>query len=290
METVRKWLQFIFAFLLNSYWLFPFSRNIYQGSLKAICSPGLNCFSCPAATFSCPIGSLQQLLMGAQSALEQGHYCVGLYVLGSMGVLGGIFGRMPCGWVCPFGLLQELIHKLPTNKRTIPYFLTYGKYVVLLLLVVLLPLLVTDGFGYGIPWFCKYMCPAGTLEAGITLIILQPALLSSIGFLFFNKLIILVFYSYFSVLSNRAFCRTSCPLGAFYSLFRRVSLIRLHFDSTRCIRCGECHRLCPMEVKFFETPDDPNCISCLACMNKACKYGAISLRIAGIPIMHSDSQ
>ncbi|MFA7382698.1 MAG: 4Fe-4S binding protein [Desulfurivibrionaceae bacterium] len=288
METVRKWVQVIMGFLMNSSWSFPFTRTIYQGPLKVICSPGLNCYSCPAATTYCPMGSLQQLLGGLRFALENGQYYFGFSVLGSIGILGGLFGRMICGWACPFGFIQELLHKIPTRKFGIPRLLSHGKFVFLLLFVIVLPLVLVDESGLGNPWFCKFVCPAGTLEAGIPMLLLQPNLRNTIGLLFLNKFMIMLIFLTWAIFASRPFCRTACPLGAFYALFSRVRLIKLRLDEARCTNCKACHHVCPMGVKFNESPDDPECISCMACMNKACKFNAISLEIGGIPLAVPD--
>ncbi len=284
MEVIRKFVQTITAILYNGYWAFPVTKTIYQGPIKVICSPGLNCFSCPAATMACPIGSLQQMLAGVRSAFEVGQYHVGLYVIGSLGVLGGFFGRLICGWACPFGLLQELLHKIPSRKFDVPRPLRFCKYFILLFFVVLFPLFLVDEFGFGQTWFCKFICPAGTLEAGLPLLALRPSLTSAVGLLFFNKLIIMIVFIVWSVLSSRPFCRTTCPLGAFYAFFHRVRLVKLRLDTTRCTHCGACHHVCPMGVKFDESPDDAECITCLKCMHQACKYDAISLEAGGIPL------
>lgn len=284
MEFVRKWLQVIFAFAVNGNWSFPFTRAIYQGPLKVMCSPGLNCYSCPASTTYCLIGSLQNLIGGVRLALESGQYFFGLSVLGSMGVLGGLLGRLICGWMCPFGFVQEMLHKIPSRKFHIPRLLNYGKYAVLLVFVFLLPLFAVDDFGGSGPWFCKILCPAGTLEAGLPMLLLQPHLRSTLGVLFGGKLLILVLFLGWSVLSSRPFCRVMCPLGAFYGLFSRVRLVRMHLDKERCTNCEACHAVCPMEVKFNENPNDPECITCMACMSKACKHNAISVEIGGVPI------
>lgn len=284
MEVIRKWIQAILALLVNGSWSFPFTRTIYQGPLKVVCSPGLNCYSCPASTTYCPIGSLQQLMAGLRSALENGQNFFGLFVIGTMGVLGGVFGRLICGWACPFGLIQELLHKIPSRKFNIPKQLNYIKYFFLIFFVIILPLTVVDAFGYGELWFCKYVCPAGTLEAGLPMLILQPELGQTIGLLFFNKLTILIGFILWSILASRPFCRTTCPLGAFYSLFKGLKLIKLRLVEENCTQCEACHAVCPMGVKFNESPEDTECISCLACMSKACKFDAISLEIAGLPI------
>jgi polyferredoxin len=288
METVRKWVQVIMGFLMNGSWSFPFTKTIYQGPLKVLCAPGLNCYSCPAATTYCPMGSLQQLLGGLRFALENGQYYFGFSVIGTIGVLGGLFGRMICGWACPFGFIQEILHKIPTRKFTIPRMFSYGKFIFLLFFVIILPLVIVDEFGSGSTWYCKYVCPAGTLEAGIPMLFLQPNLRNTIGLLFLNKFVIMILFLTWAVFASRPFCRTACPLGAFYALFNRVRLIKLHLDKARCTNCKACHHVCPMGVKFNESPDDPECITCLACMNKACKFDAISLEIGGFSLTVAD--
>jgi len=234
------------------------------------------------------MGSLQQLLGGLRFALENGQYYFGFSVLGSIGILGGLFGRMICGWACPFGFIQELLHKIPTRKFGVPRLLSHGKFVFLFLFVIVLPLALVDESGIGSPWYCKFVCPAGTLEAGIPMLLLQPNLRNTIGLLFLNKFVIMLIFLTWAIFASRPFCRTACPLGAFYALFSRVRLIKLRLDEARCTNCKACHHVCPMGVKFNESPDDPECITCLACMNKACKFDAISLEIGGIPLAVPD--
>lgn len=281
MDFIRKWVQALFFLITNGYWNFPVTRGIYQGPLKVICSPGLNCYSCPAATSYCPIGALQQLMGGLRLSLENGQLFFGLYVIGAMGAIGGFVGRMVCGWACPFGLFQELLNKIPSPSFGIWRPLRFIKYGVLLFMVILLPLFVVDEFGFGHTWFCKYLCPAGTLEAGLPLLILQPGLRGSLGLLFLNKLFFLILFTGWSVVASRPFCRTACPLGAFYGLFSKVKLVKLTLDTEKCTDCKACHPVCPMGVHFNESPDDMDCITCLAC-TKVCSFNAINLEIGGL--------
>ncbi len=281
MQSIRKWVQTIWIFLINGYWAFPFTRNLYQGPLKVICSPGLNCYSCPAATTYCPLGSLQQILGGIRYSLQTGHYYVGTFVIGWMGILGATVGRFICGWACPFGLYQELLHKIPSKKYSIPKKLNYGKYLFLLFFVIILPLVIVDQFGLGAPWFCKYICPAGALEAGIPMVLLMPDLRSTLGMLYINKISILIGFTIWSVFSSRPFCRTTCPLGAFYALFNRFSLIQLQLDEDACTNCKACHKVCPVEIRFNETPGSSECINCMKCASDACTFDAIHIAIAG---------
>ncbi len=281
MSLIRKWVQFLFALMVNGSWSFPFTRMIYQGPLKVICSPGLNCYSCPASTTYCPMGALQQLLGGVRMAMAGGQYFWGLYVVGTLGVIGGFVGRMVCGWACPFGLVQELLYKIPSFKFGIPRWMRYIKFVILLFMVVLLPLLNVDQMGIGSPWFCKYLCPAGTLEAGLPLLVMQPSLRGAVGWLFLNKFICLIIFLVWSIIASRPFCRSFCPLGAFYALFSKVKMVKLQFDAERCTHCQACHKACPMGVRFDESPEDTECISCMAC-SRACSFGAINLEVAGL--------
>ncbi|RLB81900.1 MAG: (4Fe-4S)-binding protein [Deltaproteobacteria bacterium] len=281
--VLRRWIQIIASVLSNAYWLFPFTRGMYQGNLKAVCVPGLNCYSCPAATGACPLGALQNFMAGVRPSLRAGHQHLGLYVVGMLGLIGSLVGRMPCAWVCPFGFLQELIHKIPSRKFEIPTPLTYMKYVFLGLFIFILPLLVVDGFGYGTTWFCKFVCPAGTLEAGIPMILLKPELRDLIGLLFYNKLTILAVFFAWMVLSRRPFCRVVCPLGAIYSLFNKYSVFRMTHDPDKCTHCQTCYFDCPMGVKFYEDPNHYDCIRCLKCLQESCRFGAISYEFAGVP-------
>lgn len=288
MDFIRKWVQALFFLITNGYWNFPLTRGIYQGPLKVICSPGLNCYSCPAATTYCPLGALQQLLSGVRLALGNGQIYIGLYVVSAMGIIGSFVGRMVCGWACPFGFFQELLYKIPSPKFGIWPVLRYVKYALLLFMVILLPLFALDAFDMGAPWFCKYVCPAGTLEAGVPLLIMQPGLRANLGLLFLNKLFFLLLFVGWAVVASRPFCRTACPLGAFYALFSKIKLVKLRLESEKCTHCEACHPVCPMGVRFNESPDDMECISCMAC-SKACNFNAIRLEVGGISLTNDRS-
>ena len=85
--------------------------------------------------------------------------------------------------------MQDLLYKIPLFKKrkNLPghKVLIWAKYVILVLFVILLPLLVVDFTGQGDPWFCKYICPSGTLAAGIPLVLLNENLKLAVGNLIF---------------------------------------------------------------------------------------------------------
>lgn len=264
-------MQGVWTLLSNGYLLGFVNGHIWQGKSKSVCVPGLNCYSCPGAWGACPIGSLQAELAARNLKFP-------FYVTGFLLASGALFGRFVCGFLCPFGWVQDLLYKIKTPK--IKSFkgdrvLRYLKYVVLLVLVILLPSLIRNEAGTGTPWFCKLVCPSGTLFAGIPLLALNESLRSVAGFLFSWKMGILVVVLLLSVFLYRPFCKYLCPLGATYALFNRASFYRLRLEEEKCIHCGECKRVCLMGVDASKKPDDMECIRCGDCV-KNCPTNALS--------------
>ncbi len=258
--------------LTNGYARGYTSGKIFTGNTKALCVPGLNCYSCPGALASCPIGSLQ-------AVLNKGTYKVSLYVVGLLSMFGVLFGRLVCSWMCPFGLVQDLLHKIPIGpkQKNLPghKILRWLRFVVLAVLVVALPILIVDATGTGQPWFCEWLCPSGTLLGGIPLTIVNEEFRKIIGFRFFWKVGLLVLFCLGAIWYYRPFCKYLCPLGAIYGVFNPVSTYRLEIDTNKCVKCHACQRACGMDIATFETPNSMDCIRCGDCM-KACPTGAIS--------------
>ena len=271
--VLRKLVQAASGLAANAHLSGFLSGKIYAGPLKRFCVPGLNCYSCPGAVLACPIGSLQSFL-GAK------HPKFAFYVLGYMSLAGVLVGRFICGWLCLFGLIQELLFLIPVPKLCVPprldRHLRRLKYVMLAALVVLLPIILRDEMGLSAPYFCKWICPAGTLEGGIPLLLLNRGMRSAAHFLYAWKLAILAIILLLSAVIHRPFCKYLCPLGAFYGLFHRFSFLRLRFDPDVCVHCGRCAGICDMQVDPTEEPDSPECIRCGACA-KICPAGALHM-------------
>lgn len=267
----RKLVQIIATLTTNSYLKGFLEGNIYKGDLKKFCVPGLNCYSCPGALGSCPIGSLQAVIGSI-------NYTFSFYSVGFLMLIGTLMGRLVCGWLCPFGLIQELLHKIPSRKINInprASNLKYLKYAVLLVFVFILTAFIANEMGMGDPMFCKYICPAGTLQGGIPLVLLNKSLRSAIGYLFAWKLALLVLTITLSILVFRPFCRFVCPLGAIYALFNAVSIYRFEVEKERCTKCKICSKNCKMDVKVYKSPNDPECIRCGDCIEN-CPNNAIT--------------
>ncbi len=268
----RGWMQAAATLLTNIHLPNFFKGTLYRGDAKTVCVPGLNCYSCPAATGACPIGSLQAVI--GSSKFSFSYYIVGILIL-----FGVLLGRFICGFLCPFGWFQELLHKIPCKKFSTKKLkpLTYLKYVILLVMVILLPALAVNDVGMGDPFFCKYLCPQGVLEGAIPLSIVNSGIREALGDLFTWKFCVLVTVVILSVLFYRPFCKWLCPLGAIYGLMNKVSLCQMKVDKHKCVSCGKCAKACKMDVDVTKTPNHTECIRCGMCI-RACPTKAVRYR------------
>lgn len=265
-DVHRRIAQSLGAVLGHGYLLSFATRAIYQGPLKGLCMPMLSCWACPGAIVSCPIGAMQHFFSAG---------AVPWMIAGGLILVGALVGRMACGWLCPFGLIQDLMYRIPTAKARLPGGLTGVKYAVLALGVVALPLLT------GTSVFCQ-LCPAGTLQAGIPFVLWnpvdplsgRPVVPGPPGGLFLLKVGLLVVLLVLFVTMKRPFCRVLCPLGAAFSLFSRVSAVQLRVAPT-CKRCGRCRGMCPVDHAVTDDPASAECIRCLACTR--CRHVDVTL-------------
>ncbi len=274
MSRIRLWIQIIVTAFTNGYFVGVLKGNIFQGPSKTVCVPGLNCYSCPGAIGACPIGALQAVLGSLK-------YKFSYYVVGILLFFGVVFGRFVCGFLCPFGLVQDLLYKIPIAKcrkrKNLPGHVVWTKlkYLILAVFVIILPMTVKDIIGNGTPWFCKYICPSGTLGAGIPLISSNPNLQMAIGWLFTWKVLILCIILLCSVFIYRPFCKYLCPLGAIYGLCNRISLIKIEVDDSRCIQCRKCQNVCKMDISVWKNPNSSECIRCMDCVSQ-CPTSALA--------------
>ncbi len=265
-EWKRHRVQILWALLTNSYLIGFVQGKIYKGKLKNLCVPGLNCYSCPGAAGTCPIGAMQ-------AVIGNWNFKFAFYAAGFLVFVGALMGRFVCGWLCPFGLIQDLLYKIPFPRKLRTFkgdrLLRKLKYVVLLFFVILLPMFLVDVLGQGAPYFCKLICPVGTLEGGIPLVLLNKSMHGALGWLYAWKNVLLLFTVFLSILIYRPFCKYICPLGAVYSVFNPISVFRYRIDREKCVGCDACAKVCKMQVNPAENPNHPECIRCGQC-KKAC--------------------
>lgn len=185
----------------------------------------------------CPISAVQNIIIKAGNA-----YLL-LFLLPF--VLAVLFGRLFCGYVCPFGALQELLHvrkwrlRIPNRWMRI---LGWTKYALLTFLVA--RILATGELLWtgGTP-FKAFFLWGGT-----------PVTLAVSG------LFVLL-----SVVVYRPFCRVFCPLGALLSLAARFSVFRIRVGS-KCVSCGRCETVCGSEATKNGQADPADCLVCGECI------------------------
>ena len=267
----RLLLQTLTACVSNGYVQGFITGKVFGGPTKAACVPWLNCYSCPGAVASCPVGSLQTVLGGRSRGIS-------FYVMGLLVLFGVVLGRLVCGLLCPFGFIQDLLYRIPLPKLELPRkldrALRWLKYVVAGLLVVALPVALRATTGTGAPFFCKFLCPAGMLEGALPLMAANPRLAAQIGILFWWKIVVLAVVVLVSMCVQRPFCKYLCLLGAFYGLFNRVSLYQMHVERSSCASCHSCVSACPMGLNPEREVNGPECIRCGNC-KAACPTSAI---------------
>jgi len=260
----RLVIQYLSLVLLHSSW---------GPELKWLCNPVLSCHSCVLSWFACPIGVFVHF---------SGYHLVPWLPLGMVLLAGVFLGRLLCGWVCPFGLLQDLLHKIPSVKISLPHWTSYAKYILLVFMVFLIPYFLGESTLYS---FCR-ICPAGTLQASLPSAIaagfasLQTATLVRWGVL----LIILGF----AIVSARSFCKVLCPLGALLAPLNYLSFWTIQAPPETCLSCKKCDAACSMDIqpsirinRGIPANRDPECIVCHECQ-AACVHGKTEGASAGI--------
>jgi ferredoxin-type protein NapH len=241
----RVWVQA--GFLLA--WLDPLLLRMHT-----VCGPVFHCYSCPLAAFACPIGVLANF-----SALHVFPFAA----IGTLVVVGAIFGSFVCGWACPFGFLQDLVARVPTPKFVLPAWTGWCRYAVLAGLVLIVPYLWGEGHWL---FICR-VCPAGAVEAALPYtaqsalnggpIVWPSAVKSGILLVFVGAM----FFAW------RPWCTLLCPLGAIYSIFNRFSVFFLRFQRGDCVGCDKCRSLCKGGHRPQQRVDGLQCVRCLECTN-----------------------
>lgn len=234
-----------------------------------------HCYACPLATFACPVGV---------AAKFASLHMIPLMVLGVVVAAGAFAGSLVCGWACPFGFLQDIFDRVPTRKIRLPNWLGYGRYVVLIVAVGVVPYLWgADNYLY----ICRF-CPAGAIEAGLPMTLRGAAGGEVAATMSAAKWGILIVFVLSAVFIYRPWCRVFCPLGGVLALFNRVSIFHLRFDRIACTRCNLCRSRCPMGQAVDISANTAGCIRCGECT--AC--GAIVPdmgRLRKRPDVHADA-
>ena len=256
----------------------PVKRKIAQLAALAACNMGISlalktgltvpfmyCHGCPLAAFACPIGAIQNFL---------GMRKVPFLVLGILALAFLFLGRATCGWLCPFGALQDLLASLTvkrTGRRPLrhqgPGWTRYLKFLIL-------GATLATSYALAGPTFC-WFCPIGALFAGIPYAIMYSAY--GLGLAFYVHMAILALVLLAALKVPRFWCRYLCPLGAISGLFNKVSVATAQLDLPKCVECHMCLAECPMGLSSLDQiGSSVECILCGRC-SEACPVGAVKL-------------
>jgi len=240
-------LRRLVQFLVLPVWLLPIA------AVRGIPGCVFHCYACPLSSFACPVGLIATGL------------AVGLVPFMTLGVIfiaAAAIGSAVCGWLCPFGLLQDLFDKIPTPKFRLPAWTGIGRYITLVALVIVGPLLwgkSTDNYAF----ICN-LCPAGAIEAGLPRIIagqVSVERLLAIKYIIAGVIVVMMLFVY------RPWCRILCPLGGFFALFNRISVWFIRFKTDKCNSCKACTIDCPCDIDVKKAINTSSCIRCMKCTN-----------------------
>lgn len=265
--TARPTIQTTALVIANSYWL-SFLRFLPCGYLQ--------CSNCMLSAFTCPLILIQRGavlmsmgLFGMMSAKILGSIATAMAMLIFFGAL---FGSWACGWLCPFGFIQDLLAKLPTPKFSLPGWSGVFRIPVFIGAVFTLPYLTGSLF------FCD-LCPSGTLNrfwqqaAGISLFFKTPeGLMATISLSIFLIIVLA------SIFTQRPFCSLLCPIGGIHGLFNKISGVFLKVDKEKCVECNRCQKVCPQGINPASNPAHSQCSRCLKC-TKVCNFISLDLRV-----------
>ena len=185
-----------------------------------------------------------------------------------------LLGRMMCGFLCPMGLVQDIMDKIrkKTKVRGIsPNEKMYSAFKPVKWFIILL----FFGIGFAGGNFCN-ICPALTLSP----------ILAGIGVSLYVSGFLMILIMLGSFFKRRLFCNV-CPLGYLVGLFHKISPFRIKKDCTACTGCGACYEACPMGIKTIYTErekadvTEASCIMCGECIRCCPEDNALSLTCAG---------
>ncbi|KYC45209.1 MAG: quinol dehydrogenase membrane component [Candidatus Methanofastidiosum methylothiophilum] len=245
--------------------------------VKHLTGPVFNCYACPWASISCPIGLLQNFVMNGQ---------VPTYVLGTMGAVFVFVGSAFCGWVCPFGFFQDAIDfvknifkKKNKNPKRKPKLKNKSRDFSLITRLIVLVTTLVLAIRFVDTIFCK-LCPIGTIEATFPYQIANGFsyniwLAARIGIL---VVLIIMFF-----IISRFWCRYLCPIGALAGPSNKVSLLKLYHNGNNCQGCNICKDVCPLDIDVVNDLNSTRCTRCADCVDKCPKgHLAFGLDIFGL--------
>lgn len=188
-----------------------------------------------------------------------------------------LWGRFFCGFLCSFGMLQELLFffpgrivfrkvRIPERFDSVMKYVKYGIFAFIVAGVWILALPVDSSWS---PWGVFGMLVSGNWSV-------VSRAIPTVGF------VLLLAIAAASLLVERFFCRYLCPLGALFAVVSRKRLYKIRRRSDTCTNCGLCARTCSMGIDVPEKDEviSGECIQCMQCLT-VCPKESLSANPAG---------
>ncbi len=286
-EAARKIAQFCFFLLFNA--------AVFGLGPWPILLPVVNSLAIPQKTMGDALGALQLMLY---------EVLFPFIPLASFFLTAIILGRATCGWVCPFGFVQDLLSHFKGKHRQVSLRTHRGminvKHGILFIILLISGTLAASSFmgmggGYRSALGVFAPAPFNVLSPSDTLFAVLPRAFFDVRYalfvsaekitlaaspLFWVRLAIMIGFLFLAVYVPRSWCRYFCPEGALLSIIGRFSFLGLRRDPVKCTKAGclKCVEACPMMVRILDSPwekfTDPECIYCLKCV-EACPTKSI---------------
>lgn len=266
-----RWIIMILAFVVFTFGVYIFGKKLTGYEIPV---------------FACPInreGTIEGACYNLSHLKEFFSYSSIIQILKFFAVVLAfiiIFGRMLCGFLCPFGLVQDFIYKIREAFKI--KSIRFGEKNTPMMKVIKWGFLfIFFGVGLFEIDFCE-ICPV---------VAFTPAIAGAVTTLKVS-LIVAIVAIVGSFFKRRFWCNV-CPIGLFMGLFHRFSFFKLKKDCQACTECGACYEACPMEIKSIYTERQKsditttNCLFCSECVKVCPENKAISIAFLNKKIYES---
>lgn len=197
-------------------------------------------------------------------------------VLIALFFLTAVVGNFYCGWVCPFGTLQEFLGKAGSKiskKKLRPSpalanYLKYSKYLIYSIILL-------NGFlGFAGAFSDTASFNGNFSFMSITAMLASSSALTAVSSL---AIVYLLLYLFAALFVDRPFCNYFCPDSIKYNLTSFLRLVSVKRNEEKCVHCKKCDTICPMQIEISNAVKvrSANCINCMQCVTACPVKGAL---------------
>lgn len=179
------------------------------------------------------------------------------YAMTTIMLLGILLGPVFCGFVCPFGFMQDLSSRLGKilgiKRRQMPKkyqkLLVFTRYIIFLLVGVSSVQIIFQLLGY---------------DPRVNFLKIMESQVVSVG-----AIMTIIIFLIIGVFFKRPFCNYFCYEGAKYGVMGVARLFRIKRNESSCVNCKKCDKVCPMniEISTNKKVNSLQCVNCYECVS-----------------------